>query len=82
MAERESAQPLSGAIHERPRLSFISLYFSVNITVHGFRSLFSDWVPEQTSFSHETREYALTRQISDNADSAYRRGDQFERRRS
>jgi len=53
-----------------------------NITVHGFRSSFSDWVSEQTSFSHETREHALAHQISDKAESAYRRGDQFEKRRS
>ena len=51
------------------------------ITVHGFRSTFSDWVSEQTSFSHETREQALAHQISDKADGAYRRGDQFEKRR-
>ena len=52
-----------------------------NITVHGFRSSFSDWVSEQTTFSHETREHALAHRISDKAESAYRRGDQFEKRR-
>jgi integrase len=52
-----------------------------NITVHGFRSTFSDYVSEQTSFSHETREHALAHQISDKAEASYRRGDQFEKRR-
>ena len=52
-----------------------------SITVHGFRSTFSDYVSEQTSFSHETREHALAHQISDKAEAAYRRGDQFEKRR-
>ncbi len=52
-----------------------------NITVHGFRSTFSDYVSEQTSFSHETREHALAHQISDKAEASYRRGDQFDKRR-
>jgi integrase len=50
-------------------------------TVHGFRSAFSDWVSEQTSFSSETREQCLAHQISDRADAAYRRGDQLDKRR-
>jgi integrase len=52
-----------------------------SITVHGFRSTFSDYVSEQTSFSHETREHALAHQITDKAEASYRRGDQFEKRR-
>jgi integrase len=51
------------------------------ITVHGFRSTFRDWASEQTSFSHETCEHALAHRISDKAEAAYRRGDQFEKRR-
>ena len=50
-------------------------------TVYGFRSAFSDWVSEQTSFSSETREQCLAHQISDRAQAAYRRGDQLEKRR-
>lgn len=52
-----------------------------NITVHGFRSTFRDWASEQTSFPHETAEHALAHRISDKAEAAYRRGDQFEKRR-
>jgi integrase len=52
-----------------------------DITVHGFRSTFSDYVSEQTSFSSETREHALAHQISDKAEASYRRGDQFAKRR-
>ena len=51
------------------------------ITVHGFRSSFRDWASEQTSFPHETCEHALAHRISDKAEAAYRRGDQFEKRR-
>ncbi len=53
-----------------------------DITVHGFRSTFRDWASEQTSFSHETCEHALAHRISDKAEAAYRRGDQFEKRRA
>lgn len=52
-----------------------------NITVHGFRSSFRDWASEQTSYPHETCEHALAHRISDKAEAAYRRGDQFEKRR-
>ena len=52
-----------------------------DITVHGFRSTFRDWASEQTSFPHETCEHALAHRISDKAEAAYRRGDQFDKRR-
>jgi len=52
-----------------------------DITVHGFRSTFRDWAAEQTSFPHDTAEHALAHRISDKAEAAYRRGDQFEKRR-
>lgn len=52
-----------------------------DITVHGFRSSFRDWASEQTSFPHQTCEHALAHRISDKAEAAYRRGDQFEKRR-
>jgi hypothetical protein len=51
-----------------------------DITVHGFRSTFRDWASEQTSFPHETCEHALAHGISNKAEAAYRRGDQFEKR--
>jgi integrase len=52
------------------------------ITVHGFRSTFRDWASEQTSFPHETCEHALAHRIADKAEAAYRRGDQFEKRKA
>ena len=51
------------------------------ITVHDFRSTFRDWASEQTSFPHETCEHALAHRISDKAEAAYRRGDQFDKQR-
>ena len=53
-----------------------------DITIHGFRSTFRGWASEQTtSFLHETCEHALAHRISDKAEAAYRRGDQFDKRR-
>jgi hypothetical protein len=50
-------------------------------TVHGFRSSFRDWSAECTSFSNEACEAALAHVVDNKAEAAYRRGDQFEKRR-
>jgi len=52
-----------------------------NLTVHGFRSTFSDWCAERTAFPSEVREMALAHKISNAVEAAYRRGDLFEKRR-
>jgi len=51
------------------------------LTVHGFRSTFSDWCAEQTAFPAEVREMALAHTVSDKVEAAYRRGDLFAKRR-
>ena len=53
----------------------------VQVTVHGFRSTFRDWVAEETDHSHEVAEMALAHTISNRVEAAYRRGDLLERRR-
>jgi integrase len=52
-----------------------------NLTVHGFRSTFSDWCAERTNFPAEVREMALAHAVGDKVEAAYRRGDLFEKRR-
>ena len=52
------------------------------ITVHGFRSTFSDWASEVSPFSAELRETALAHTIGNKAEAAYRRGDALEKRRT
>src|SRR5262249_560253 len=52
-----------------------------DLTVHGFRSTFSDWAAEQTHFPSEVREMALAHAVGDKTEAAYRRGDMFEKRR-
>lgn len=53
-----------------------------DVTVHGFRSTFRDWVSEETMHSPEVAEMALAHTISNKVEAAYRRGDLFERRRA
>lgn len=52
------------------------------ITVHGFRSSFRDWVAERTAFPSEVAEMALAHAVSDKTEAAYRRGDMFQKRRA
>lgn len=51
------------------------------VTVHGFRSCFRDWVAEETSHSSEVAEKALAHAIANKVEAAYRRGDLLEPRR-
>jgi integrase len=52
-----------------------------NVTVHGFRSTFRDWVSEETTHSPEVAEMALAHTIKNKVEAAYRRKDLLERRR-
>jgi integrase len=52
-----------------------------NLTVHGFRSSFSDWCSERTNFPAAVREMALAHTIENKVEEAYRRGDLLEKRR-
>jgi len=51
------------------------------ITVHGFRSAFTDWAAEETDFPKEVVDKALAHQLLDRVEAAYRRTDFFQRRR-
>jgi integrase len=51
------------------------------ITVHGFRSTFRDWVAECTEYPDSLAEEALAHIIISQTVAAYRRRDQLERRR-
>lgn len=52
-----------------------------DITRHGFRSTFRDWAAETTNFPNHVLEMAVAHAIPSGAESAYRRGDLFEKRR-
>ena len=51
-----------------------------DITVHGFRSTFRDWVAEKTNFPARVAETALAHQLKDATERAYQRGDLIEKR--
>jgi integrase len=52
-----------------------------DLTVHGFRSTFRDWAAECTSFEREVVEMALAHVTGNRVETAYRRGDLFDKRR-
>jgi integrase len=69
-------QPLSGMA-----MTMLLRRMKVDVTVHGFRSAFRDWVGEETDFASEIAEAALAHVVGDATERAYRRGDALERRR-
>ncbi len=52
-----------------------------DLTVHGFRSTFRDWVAEQTTYPREIAEAALSHITQDKVEAAYLRSDFFDKRR-
>lgn len=51
-----------------------------DLTAHGFRSTFRDWVGETTHYPREVAEAALAHLLKDKAEAAYARGDLLEKR--
>jgi integrase len=51
------------------------------ITAHGFRSTFRDWVEEQTDTPRAVAEMALSHTVGNAVEAAYRRGDLIEKRK-
>ncbi len=54
---------------------------NAEVTVHGFRSCFRDWVAEETLHSPEVAEKALAHAVANQVEAAYRRGDLLEHRK-
>lgn len=52
------------------------------VTVHGFRSAFTDWAAERTRFPKEVADKALAHKLPNKVEAAYRRTDFFEKRRT
>jgi len=53
----------------------------IDVTIHGFRSAFRDWVAEATHYPRELAEKALAHTLRDATEAAYQRGDLLEKRR-
>ena len=53
-----------------------------DLTAHGFRSSFRDWVGEATGYPADVAEAALAHTVGDKTVAAYARGDLFDKRRA
>jgi len=53
----------------------------IDITVHGFRSSFRDWVAEETNHPSDVAEMALAHTVESKVIGAYKRGNLIEKRR-
>lgn len=54
----------------------------LEVTVHGFRSAFRDWVAESTNYPGEVAEAALAHAVSNKVEAAYKRTDFLQKRRA
>ncbi|ESY80554.1 integrase [Mesorhizobium sp. LNHC221B00] len=75
-----------GHIKDRPlsNMAFAKLMERMkvdDVTPHGFRSAFRDWVGDATAFPRDVAEQALAHRVGDATERAYRRGDALEKRR-
>lgn len=68
-------------LSENGMLSLLQKSMGRPYTVHGFRSSFSDWASETSTFPREVIEMSLAHTIKDKAEAAYRRGKLLEKRR-
>lgn len=72
----------TGALSNMACLQTLKRMGRADLTVHGFRSTFRDWVSEATSYPRDVAEMALAHAIEDKSEAAYRRGDLIEKRRA
>ncbi len=74
-----------GQKHGRPLSNMAFEMFlrraKLDVTTHGFRSSFRDWVGEETNFPTDVAEMALAHVSGNATERAYRRGDALEKRR-
>lgn len=75
-----SAESRSGHIVDDLRALRIRMK-RTDITTHGFRSTFRDWVNDKTGYDDELAAKAQSHKDRDNVRRAYRRTDMFEKRR-
>jgi integrase len=69
------------AISNMAMLQLLKRMGRSDLTVHGFRSTFRDWVAEQTPFPSFVAEAALAHAVAGKVEAAYRRGELMQKRR-
>ena len=79
-AQPAADSPLGNPLSSMAMLMVLRRMKRGDLTVHGFRSTFRDWVAEQTDFANEVAEMALAHAVGDKVEAAYRRGSMFEKR--
>jgi integrase len=67
-------------LNDRAMLEVLRSIRPGGLTVHGFRSAFTDWAHEQTAFPKTVIDMALAHTVGDKTEAAYRRGDLFAKR--
>jgi integrase len=87
LAEEKKGDLIFPNVHTKAPLSDMAIASLLermgrdDITTHGFRSSFRDWIAQKTNFSGEVAEMALAHTIGNKVEAAYRRGDLFDKRR-
>lgn len=71
-----------GGLSENAMAIVLKRMGKADITAHGFRSTFSDYITEMTNHSPEAREICLAHVVKNAAEAAYRRGDMLDKRRA
>jgi integrase len=83
--QRTSAYVFPGQRRDRPlsnmAMDAVLRRMKAEVTVHGFRSAFRDWVGETTDYPREVAEAALGHLVGSEVERAYRRGDALQKRR-
>src|SRR5262249_14805923 len=72
---------LGRPLHKKTLFKLLRKMGRGDLTTHGFRSSFRDWISERTNFPSEVAEMALAHVVGSKVEAAYRRGDMFEKRR-
>ena len=85
-AIRSGDHVFAGAKAGRPlsNMAFLMLLRRMgrgDLTAHGFRSSFRDWAAERTNFPAEVAEMTLAHAVGSKVETAYRRGNLFQKRR-
>src|SRR6266699_3794170 len=71
----------AGMRDSKPLLAVLARMKRSDLTMHGFRSTFTDWAAEQTAFAAEVAKLASAHKVGSKVQQAYRRTDQFQKRR-
>jgi integrase len=72
--------PRTGGLSNMAMAAVLRRMDRLDITVHGFRSIFRDWAAESTAFPDHVVEMALAHTVGNKVEAAYRRGDLLAKR--